>query len=123
MTVTASTSVETGLMQSANIQLFAASDSCTANAGQLLLLSTIYKMRLQTPLGCRYNTRAVSKKTLYRRNDLVRSRPTAALMQQDYDNQTDCDSNCHEMVIAVHKKYEIFKHSPPITKPGKPCTP
>ncbi len=123
MTVTTSTSVETGLMQSANIQLFATSDSCTVNAGQLLLLSTIDKTRLQAPLGCRCNTKAVSKKTLRQRNDLVQSRPMAALMQQDYDNQTDCDSNCHEMVIAVHKKYEIFKDSPPITKPGKPCTP
>jgi hypothetical protein len=122
MTVTASTSVEMGLMQSANIQLFAANDSRTVNAGQLLLLSTIDKMRLQAPLDCRCDAKAVSKKTLYRRNDLVQSRPTAALMQQDYDNQTGCDSNCHELVIAVHKKYEIFKHSPPITKPGKPCT-
>ena len=86
-------------------------------------LSTIDKSRLQAPLGCRGDAKAASKKTLYRRNDLVQSRPMAASMQQDYDNQTDCDSNCHELVIAVHKKYEIFKHSPPITKPGKPCTP
>jgi len=118
MTVTTSTSVETGLMQSANIQLFAASDSCTVNVGPLSQLSTIEQMRLQTPLDCRYNTKAVSKKTLYPRNELVQSWPMAASTQQDYDNQTDCDSNCHELVIAVHKKYEIFKHSPPITKPG-----